>query len=180
MQINWQNENKYNKNDVEKRVGAWLFYRDSMTARLQSCCQNQLTVNVLSHQWQLPRRDDCHYLNLPGNEYVVVREVVLSCADTPYIYARTIIPENTVNNVGDALLALGDRPLGEVLFADPNLTRSELELAELSVENTEFQAAVNSTQVNADTLWARRSIFYLAGKGSLGLTEVFLPQCWQM
>jgi len=174
--MHWLSESKV---EIDNKIRGWLFHRESMTERLRSCCQNAFRVDVLSHKFTCPTEEEAAYLNLNTTSTVIAREVMLCCDNEPWMYAKTIIPESTVSNVGDDLLHLGSRPIGEVLFSDPNLSRSHFEFAKVVQGDDAYRHACGKNKTLFDFLWARRSIFSMPEKGELSITEVFLPVCWQ-
>ena len=56
-----------------------------------------------------------------------MREVTLHEEGLPLLQARTVIPDWSPANPWSELQRLGSRPLGEILFSDPLLERSEFE-----------------------------------------------------
>lgn len=156
----------------------WLSFRNSMTMRLRAHCDNTLTVQVIAHDWQRATPEDTDYLGIEREEPIIAREVLLCCYDQPWMYARTALPKRLVESFDTELVDLGTRPIGEILFADPGMTRSEFEVARLTVGEAAYEQAITHTGLSEDTLWARRSIFHLPNKGDLAITEVFLPICW--
>ena len=89
-------------------------------------------------------------------------EVNTICADyfmdaplhskNPVVFARSVIPQTQDTN---AILKIGSRPLGEILFNDPNIKRGHLEVGDFN------------------NVWARRSTFTI-GVTKLLVTEIFL------
>ena len=124
--------------------------------------KNQLSLKVLRHDWQL------------RPQLALVREVVLYCNNRAWMYARTIFPKQSLQGKGQIFRHLNDKPLGKILFSDPNLVRSEFELALLDERHHDYQIAGEYCRESVASLWARRSIFLFYGKPLL-LTEVFLP-----
>lgn len=179
MNNQWQTDTDYNIATIEPIISDWLFYRKSMTARLKACCHDAFVVDVVQHQWAAPTQGDCDYLNIEPGSQVIDRVVVLYCDGQPWMYARTVIPQGTVNEVGDDLIELGSRPIGEILFADSAMKRSAFEIIQLTRADELFEQSVAQTKVSEPNLWARRSIFSLPNKGPLAITEVFMPVCWQ-
>ena len=102
-------------------------------------------------------------------------EVLLYCHESPLIYARTIIPAQTLTGEQRELGELGDRPLGEFLFSQPGLKRDVMEVAALRQGHQLFDSASAHISVKAQEIWARRSVFRLEHKPLL-VAEVFLPE----
>jgi len=105
----------------------------------------------------------------PSGSLELIREVVLSCGDTPCIYAETRIPGITLEQ-HSWLGSLGNEPLGESLETRSHFSRSNFEYALL--DPSLLPQAVPIAQPVA--LWARRSDFF-SGETSLTVTEIFLP-----
>jgi chorismate--pyruvate lyase len=101
-----------------------------------------------------------------------VREVLLHAQQQPLILARTVIPWQTVQYLPYNLTRLGTRPLGEIIFADPKIERSTLELAYIVPALWTTEARLLG-QINA-AVWGRRTL-YLAWQQPLLVTECFLP-----
>ena len=71
------------------------------------------------------------------------------------------------------LLSMGTRPLGDVIFQDPSLLRTEIEVAEFS-EQHQLGSLINELGLEPQMLWGRRSVFSLSRAHFL-VAEVFLP-----
>ena len=109
-----------------------------------------------------------------GTGRVLAREIELLAADLPIVYARTLIPETTLQ-AHPWLRDLGETPLGEALARQADLRRGPLEFAMLPTRSELYARAVESIYTAPpSSLWMRRSWFGLPG-GRLLVTEVFLP-----
>ncbi|HBH69686.1 MAG TPA: chorismate lyase, partial [Erwinia persicina] len=93
---------------------------------------------------------------LPAEPRYWLREIELCGDGVPWLVARTLVPESTLNGPEQKLQQLGTVPLGRYLFASSTLTRDFIDVG------------------HSDTLWGRRSRLRLSGKPLL-LTELFLP-----
>ncbi len=152
----------------------WLEDTASLTARLRRFCANELRVQVLREYWTRPSTDEARLLGLAPGCYARLREVLLMCGDTPWVYARTVIPLATLRGRQRSLLRLGSRPLGSVLFSRRQVRRSPLQIRRLR-EGDALLTAVRAHAAGGPGLWARRSALHFSGCGLL-VTEVFLPQ----
>ncbi len=144
-----------------------------MTKRLKQLSGNQFSVTVLNHSWQQPQQSEQEILSLEKS-WGIGREVVLNGINQSWIYARSFFPESVVKAYGEELLELGQRPLGEILFNNPEVTRSDFSIASLLPEHLEYQVAANALKQAPQFFWARRSQFTLPG-GVIVLMEVFSP-----
>lgn len=104
-----------------------------------------------------------------------VREVVMLCDRTPWVFAQTVMPEETLAS-NAWLRGLGEQPLGDTLFERPGVERSGLQFRSLVAGEVLFDRAVTRTGLTAPpaSLWARRSVIML-GSHRLTVNEVFLP-----
>lgn len=137
-------------------VREWIGYTDSLTQKLQKDCQ-LLTVDVTEQKWQavssLPQ-----FAENSQQQTAWLREVVLKSDGVPRVFAQTILAEITIQNVAQAVLTLGDKPIGLWLFPQQP-KRINLEWA--------FDSATG--------LYARRSYFTLNGY-PFAIYELFLPK----
>ena len=161
-------------NDVMDEVPEYLqqaiSHKDSMTAFIKQ--QGRFRLELMCHDWQQPWLDEVRYLHVPNQQFIV-REVLLGCDEFDFIYARAVIPEATMRGRGEALRNLRGESLGNLLFQDPELKRSEFEIKKLAPQDLLFKKAMaNSADESPDDLWARRSIFQFYNNPLL-LTEVF-------
>jgi chorismate--pyruvate lyase len=104
----------------------------------------------------------------------LVRDVELCCDDSPWVFARTLIPISTLKGGAQRLAQLGEKPLGAVLFTDPRVIRGATQVARLLPGQPLYQAACNHLPTKPDHLWGRRTLFYVE-KRPLLVNEIFLP-----
>lgn len=172
---------------MQDNTREWMLDSASLTLRIKNHCQSNkmgnFSVRLLHQGMGIPSNDEVQRLKLKSRRYALIREVLLYCGDTPVIFARTVIPIKTLSGPQRQLSHLGNRPLGEFLFAQPGLHRDAMEVAVLKNGHQLFDSAVShindkpSSPETAllDKVWARRSIFRLRHKPLL-VAEVFLPE----
>lgn len=148
-----------------------FFYPGSMTDRLNQFNKNNVTLTLIQHAWQTAQLGESRALSI-GSEWGIGREVVMHCSGKPWLYARSFFPEVVVKSSGHDFAALGERPLGEILFSDPQCFRSSFQVACLFPGHSEYQVAANSFSDAPDYFWARRSVFHMPS-GTVTLLEVF-------
>lgn len=159
---------------VPDKVASWLFDAGSLTRRVQQTCEKQFRVEVITQGWGRPMLNESTRLGVPSDQAALIREVYLYCGDSPWVYARTIIPHTTLRGRQRHLAHLGNRPLGAVLFADHAVRRDEVEVACIGPSHRLFNTATAALSELPDAIWGRRSVFY-TGKKPLLVNEVFLP-----
>ncbi|MCK5639513.1 MAG: chorismate lyase [Gammaproteobacteria bacterium] len=160
--------------EIPQSLLSWLLDQSSLTLRLQQACGGNFSVRVLSQHWSSPGPDEANLLGLRRGERALVRQVHLLCDGQPWVFARTVIPVSTLRGRGRRLSQLGSRPLGEVLFADPSISRGTMQIASIHPGQVLFRRATSLLDVEPETIWGRRSLFYM-GRRPLLVNEVFLP-----
>lgn len=134
----------------------WLKETGCLTQRLGQLLSEPIQLKLLQHRWQTPTREEASILGLTPRRFCLVREVILHRPNgESLVFARSIIPKDTLTGRNKCLLKLGERSLGSILFSDPTLQRSQPE------------------PVYSEGHWGRRSIFRLRGKPLL-VSEYFL------
>lgn len=152
----------------------WLLEQGSLTLRLQRACQQGFSLRLLASEWGRPFADEALLLGQPLTRHALQREVLLFDGARPQIYARTVIPLATYRVMRHRFDTLGSQPLGEMLFNDPTLQRGPIEIACVGQGQRLYAQATATLELPPPQLWARRSLFYLAGHAML-VNEIFLP-----
>lgn len=173
MKFNWQDKTVVRELINDKILQSCLFHTGSLTKFLKSKCKGKLYVEVKSESWQKQILEEEYLLKTDKNERVFVRESWLKSDDKQLVYARTLISEKILVDKYARLKNLGDQPLGEVLFNDKSIFRSNLLYAKVPYNHPLYQQNLDENQMNNE-LWARQSLFYIINNPLL-LTEFFLP-----
>jgi chorismate--pyruvate lyase len=147
----------------------WLADRGSLTARLLNLSGGDLSVVVANQGLAFPKRSEQRALNLSGRRKALIREVILYGGGQPWVYARSVLPLTTLTGRLRKLRHLDNRPLGALLFKDPNMRREAVQIAHF--KNNNLPHLLNNLGTSA---WGRRSVFRLDNKPLL-VSEVFLP-----
>lgn len=147
----------------------WLSDRGSLTERLIKASGNRFSVTLLNQGPRRPLDNEVRALQLQAGRVAVIREVTLYGGDCPWVYARSVLPLETLAGRHRALRHLDNRPLGALLFADPTMSRDAIEIARVP------GALIPQGLARGEHwLWGRRSVFYLDGRPLL-VAEIFLP-----
>ncbi|MCC5796983.1 MAG: chorismate lyase [Methylophaga sp.] len=165
--------------NIPAKVRHWLVDQGSLTRRLQTISHHGFSVDWLGSHWQKPLVEERRWLSLPLEQLAYQRQVRLLDGDTALVFARTIVPLVTYLNNRRRFTALGNRPLGEMLFNDVAVQRGPIQVAQLRRDSTLFREASALDPVASASLWARRSCFYLQGEPLL-VNEIFLPALWSV
>ena len=162
------------KHRIEDDILSWLVDEGSLTKRLKQHCPENFSVDVLGMEWVKPDKSEASLLGIPATQKVLLRQVHLKCGDDLCVYARSVIPLQTLSGPHRCLRNLGDKPLGEYLFASPSLVRSRIEWAQLTPSSHVYRTALPQQQEGGDNIWGRRPLFFI-DKRPLLVSEFFLP-----
>ncbi len=174
----WRFQHQVRKTEIPSNITHWLFDSGSLTSRIIAACPGRFRVEVVSQGWQLPMRNEVLRLKMRRGRLALVRQVYLYCDDTPWVFARTVIPRTTLTGRRKYLRRLGNKPLGAALFADPSMHRAKLEVACFSNRDGLSDMNFRHRSARDDCVWGRRSVFYVGGKPLL-VAEIFLPDSVQ-
>ncbi|MEE9492760.1 MAG: chorismate lyase [Gammaproteobacteria bacterium] len=169
----WLPEACYFYAQIPVALSGWLRDRSSLTDRLRGCCKEPFSVQVVDQGWGNPALHESRALGIQHGERAMVREVLLMCGTRPTVFARTVIPVRTLSGRERRLAFLGNRPLGAYLFTDPSMHRGAVEISRLTAGNDIYQRAVSGLRKKPQTVWGRRSVFFLSDKPLL-VSEFFL------
>lgn len=151
----------------------WLLEESSLTARLRQQYAD-FYVSLIKVHNQKPTAEEAALLHVDRRTYAQTREVLLHGDNRPVVFAHSILPRQSLSGEWRGLGHLGNRPLGEVLFANPKIKRIPLSYKKLAPHHALYQAAKPYTSGTPAYLWARRSVFSL-NCASIMVVEVFLP-----
>ena len=153
-------------------IRPWLEETGSLTKRLRSVYGPHLAVKLLFHRWKPAFAEECQRLKVAHHRYQLIREVLLYVDETPLVLARTVLPEATIRIAHRNLSHLGTRPLGEVIFAYPDL---ELRHRYFSLTNANiWTPAVQDQFQIKQAIWGRRTLYAIHNQPLL-VSEFFLP-----
>lgn len=151
----------------------WLADPGSLTARIVARCIT-FQVRVLGERRTLPCPDERVLLGLPPGRHAWIREVLLLADGEPVVFAHSALAPRDLTGAWHMARAIGSRPLGAALFADPGIRRGALAAARLTAAHPLHRHAAAAVGAALPTLWGRRSRFCRQGRPLL-VTEVFLP-----
>ncbi|MBL7000243.1 MAG: chorismate lyase [Gammaproteobacteria bacterium] len=162
------------KHQIDSQVLSWLSDEGSLTLRLKNRCPDEFCVDVVGEEWSQPDPAEALLLAIAPNQKVLLRQVHLKCNDQLCVYARSVIPLETLQGKHQQLQHLGNKPLGEYLFANPSLKRSRIEWSKLTMDSSLYKVAMADQPASDQPIWGRRSLFQIDSKPLL-VSEFFLP-----
>ena len=148
----------------------WLLEKGSLTARLIDYSQGDFAVQRIAQYWAVPMADEARALGLRNREKALIREVYLLCHGQKMVYARSIMPRQSLHGRLAFLKKLQNTSLGSLLFKDPHLSRGEFEICHIKQPHPRIH---DSGKI---ALYGRRSVFKLYQQPIL-VSEFFLPAC---
>ena len=166
----WQDYRHFNAVQLPHSTRAWLLDQGSLTQRLIKASGGQFKVQVLAQRWQRPLLSERALLDMPIREVAIIREVLLLCHGQPWVFARSVMPAQSLIGRLRRLRNFDDSSLGAMLFRDTSMRRQPFQLAHIDGDSQSIPSSVQQQK----TLWGRRSRFELAGK-PLMVSEIFLP-----
>ena len=173
LQIRWQPVAQVNRNSIPPALLGCLLHTGSLTRFLETWCRGYLELQLENQSWQKPLFDESMALDLGTGRHGFIREICFTCDNVPWVYGRSIFPPETVSGAERRLANWGQRPLGNYLFSGRNILRGRIEVARVIPGTALHERTGKYRQSAGDTVWARRSIFYIRGKPLL-VIEVFL------
>jgi chorismate lyase len=130
-------------------------------------------VQILSQGHATLSEEDMALLGAKPDEAGYVRQVYLcGQGQQPWVYARSVVAGPSEN----WLKELGERPLGDKVFANADVERSPIAVARLEPRHALHKEAVARLPASqhGSALWARRSRLSVGG-GHILIYECFLP-----
>jgi chorismate lyase len=168
----WCDEKRLLKTSpISAPLRSWLLDKSSLTAKLIALSRGRFRVQVLRQIKTRVGRGEALALGINRSQLTLVREVVLMGNNQAWVFARSVLPLNSLTGRLRHLRKQGARPLGAFLFSQPHLKRSPIALGHISRHHRYVPVELLGDQ---QSVWGRRSIFDIEGKKLL-VSEVFLP-----
>lgn len=107
---------------------SWLQSSGSLTKLIKSECGDKFWVEVLNQNRGKPTLQERELLSMRPGEQAIIREVYLWCGTQKVVFARTIIPLSQLSGRLLSIARIGNKPLGEALFAQRDMKRRVVKL----------------------------------------------------
>lgn len=157
----------------------WLTRSGALTHALRAL--GPLTLRVLAEYADGATLEEASLMSCHARSPVWVREIAMDIEGRDCVIARSITPLAASHGTWQGMRRLRSRPLADILYDDPAITRSDFEIARLTRRASIFRAIKQTceTKVLPNELHARRSVFWRHGAPLL-VAECFLPSFWTM
>lgn len=127
----------------------------------------------LSQGHQFVSAEERKRLEIKPRQMALVREIKMGNGEKDWMFARTLVPNRTLNGSARRISYLNETPIGQILFGRNGAIRQSMQVS-LSHELPKIM--FDSDVLLPHALWQRQSIF-LFPSGPLMVTELFLPDC---
>jgi len=171
----WRGHRDLRPTEIPTGLRDWLCEQRSLTRRLRLQCPAPFSLELLSQRWERPLADERLALKIRPGRLTLVRQVRMLCAGRALVFARSVIPADTLRGRPGRLAHLGTRPLADMLFTEGGVKRGEMEFALLGPGAPLCGLTIQALNTEPHGLWARRSLFLIRRKPLL-VSEVFLPE----
>jgi len=137
-------------------IKSWLLEQGPITKRIKSIAEFRL--ELIQDELSDATDDEILFLKIDSEE-IRIREVILYGNENPIVFARTIIPNTTIEKGLKELGKIGNKPLGDILFEKDIFSKEDIVFATFKDEESLF--------------WGRK-IKYTVKDQPFSVMEVFL------
>lgn len=173
----WQSQASATHSTLQKD---WLFRSGALTASLRQ--QGQLNLTVVREYPHQLSPSEAWMLKSAAQTSIWTREIIMSINGINSVFARSFTPLIASHGVWRGMRGLHTRPLADMLYHDPEITRSPFFISRLSQQQPLYlsvQQFLGKQCPDAHHLLARCSVFWRSGQ-PLVVAECFLPDFWQL
>ncbi len=162
-----------------------LLNNGSLTRYILDRCSGKFSVQVQQQTFTTATQGEQQLLQIRHNTRISLRTVHLYCGETPWVFARTVIPVPALQGRLKQLTKLGTKPLGAVLYSEPNLIRHQPQYTKIFPCEMHFAEAISAfngksemeLETEPEFLWGRRVVYEIEHSPIL-VNEIFLSD-WQ-
>jgi len=159
-------------NSPPSNLLSWLTCQDSLTNKLKAIATD-VRLEILQQKWVLPSL--WHQQALGITEHSVLHRDILTWGNQRVCwYARTIIPLSSYQGEVSFFNRLQQESLGDLIYGNAAVKRVALIHYAIDKEAPEYGWLNEFIPEDADSLWARRSLFKVNSL-PFYLVELFLP-----
>lgn len=161
------------RNNPPGKIESWLKHQAALTAKLKTEA-GEAQLKVLKQHWVMPNWWDKFTLGLQTS-LVIHRDILMSAQQQPCWFARTVVPELSYHTMPSFFARLKHESLGDIVFSEPTVSRKQMIHYAINQQSLEYYWLSPYLGRQNGELWARLSVFTLAGKAPFYLLEVLLP-----
>ncbi|MDH5432611.1 MAG: chorismate lyase [Gammaproteobacteria bacterium] len=150
-----------------------LAYQGSLTAYFKNVMGVSPTLSCLKQGYAFPTSKERELLDIPARQYALIREIKMGKGDENWLFARSVIPLETLQGTAKRITSLRHVPIGKILFGRNGAKRSWMQVS-LAYNLPDTLECLGDNM--SPPLWKRQSIFRFTDKPLL-VSEYFLPDC---
>ena len=120
---------------VSAEVRSWLLEKGPITQRIKLTEEFKLQI-ICDEEKEVPD-SELKFLKFKSKKNRL-REVLLHGNNTPRVYARSVIPNETIENGFRKLGELGNKPLGDILFNKNIFKKEHTQYASFKINKIPF------------------------------------------
>lgn len=130
-------------------------------------------LTKISQGRQFVTPEERNLLGIPPRQMALVREIKMGKGEQNWMFARTVVPLQTLKGVARRISMLNEAPIGKILFGRQGALRTSMHV----ILSADWPPGLSELGIEvSQPLWQRRSIFEFKS-GPLMVSEVFLPDC---
>lgn len=152
----WITSSELQNEPIDTNIRSWLLELGPITERIKA--NGSFKLDLIKDELGVVNELDSDFLGKNIGE-IKIREVLLLSDNNPCVFARSLIPINTIKKGLSKLGELGTKPLGDILFEKEIFVKVETIFAKFSQSENLY--------------WGRKSK-YLAKGYPLSVMEIFL------
>ncbi|AAO89621.1 chorismate--pyruvate lyase [Coxiella burnetii] len=171
-QLFWAPQNEIPSTLWTANERSWLTHPGSLTQRLRKTTDGQIQHHLLREVFDAPVDEETQLLGISQPELALIREIEWRYFESLWVAGRVVIPKKTLEREGSPLNHIGERSLGDILFANAKFTRGDLEFRQITADHPYYFYVKEIA--NGSCIWARRSLFYFE-RDPLLVSEIFSP-----
>jgi chorismate lyase len=170
--LQWMPTERLGGAQIETHIRPWLIGQGLLSDRLRSVGGEGYALKV-AYEYTASlspiQRDDLGTQAGAG----LFREVCMQVGGKTWVYAQTIIPDDTLN-LFPWLAELGEAPIGQVMAGISGLERRPYEFVKIPLSHALARHALEWIDEQPEWFWARRALYRLRGAPVL-VQELFCP-----
>jgi len=151
----------------------WLCHPGSLTAKLREY-SGDARLQVIKQDWRAPNWWDKSVLGLQSHR-ILQRDILMSSKKKACWFARSLMPEPTVQSNPDVFERLQQEALGDIVFSHEHIQRTSLTHYAALPQCIEYHWPDASLINQAPIIWLRLSTFSIRRHYPFFLTELFIP-----
>jgi chorismate lyase len=159
--------------DLNAQNYAVLADKGSLTDRFKQMMGYAPVLTKLSQKRQFVSFEESLSLDIPFRQMALVREIKMADGENDWMFARTIVPHQTLSGPAKRIAFLNEKPIGQILFGRHGAKRISMQV---DITSDFPQSLLRLGYEKRQPLWRRRSIFEF-NQAPLLVTEIFLPHC---